>query len=122
MQFGKVRVSVRELVEFILRHGNIDNRHPHVSERAMLEGSKIHRKIQGKMGGEYRAEVPLRYMHYTDSYVLIVDGRADGIIVQDEGVTIDEIKGTYRDVERMREPELLHIAQATIPAASLRGI
>lgn len=112
MQFGKVRVSVRELVEFILRHGNIDNRHPHVSERAMLEGSKIHRKIQGQMGGEYHAEVPLRYMHYTDSYVLIVDGRADGIIVQDEGVTIDEIKGTYRDVERMREPELLHIAQA----------
>ena len=34
------------------------------------------------------------------------------IIENQDGVTIDEIKGTYRDVAKMKAPELLHIAQA----------
>ena len=44
-----MRVSVRNLVEFILREGDIDNRHggPGVDQEAMLAGGRIHRKIQG---------------------------------------------------------------------------
>ncbi len=109
---GEVRISVRGLVEFILRHGDIDNRHQHSSENAMQEGSRIHRMIQRRMGADYQAEVSLRYTHPTNEYVLIVEGRADGIIENQEGVTIDEIKGTYRDVDKMKAPEMLHIAQA----------
>ncbi len=109
---GEVRTSVRNLVEFILRHGDIDNRHQRTSEKAMQEGSRIHRMIQRRMGAEYQAEVSLRYTFPTDRYVLIVEGRADGIITTPEGVTVDEIKGTYRDVERMKAPEMLHVAQA----------
>ena len=109
---GEVRISVRGLVEFILRHGDIDNRHQRSSENAMQEGSRIHRMIQRRMGADYQAEVFLRYTHPTEEYVLIVEGRADGIIENQDGVTIDEIKGTYRDVAKMKAPELLHIAQA----------
>lgn len=109
---GEVRVSVRGLVEFILRHGDIDNRHQRTSENAMQEGSRIHRMIQRRMGAEYQAEVALRYTFPTDKYIMVVEGRADGIIENADGATVDEIKGTYRDVERMREPVMLHVAQA----------
>lgn len=109
---GEVRVSVRELVEFILRHGDIDNRHQGSPDNAMQEGSRIHRMLQRKMGAEYRAEVSLRHIIPTGKYQLIVEGRADGIIEEKTGVTVDEIKGTYRDLARVREPVLLHVAQA----------
>jgi len=108
----EIRVSVRTLVEFILRHGDIDNRR-HVSpDNAMQEGGRIHRMIQRRMGAEYEAEVTLRYTLPTDNYILVVEGRADGIIRHEGQVIIDEIKGTYRDLEKMKEPMPLHIAQA----------
>ena len=108
----EIRVSVRELVEFILRSGDIDNRHHASTDHAMQEGSRIHRMIQRRMGSEYQAEVFLRYTHPTEHYRLVLEGRADGIIDKPEGVTIDEIKGTYRELEYMKEPVAVHLAQA----------
>ena len=108
----EVRISVRNLVEFILRHGDIDNRIQISPDNAMQEGGRIHRMIQRRMGAEYQAEVSLRYTHPTERYVLIVEGRADGIIHQEGKVIIDEIKGTYRDLVRMKAPMPLHLAQA----------
>lgn len=108
----EIRISVRNLVEFILRHGDIDNRIQVSPDNAMQEGGRIHRMIQRKMGAEYQAEVSLKYTHPTERYVLIVEGRADGIIHQDGKVIIDEIKGTYRDLNRMKAPMPLHLAQA----------
>ncbi len=112
MLSGEIRISVRGLVEFILRHGDIDNRHQAAPDNAMQEGGRIHRMIQRKMGAEYQAEVPLKWMLPTDDYVLVVEGRADGIIHHKEQVIIDEIKGTYRDLAKMRAPLPLHLAQA----------
>ncbi len=107
----EIRISVRGLVEFILRSGNIDNRKKTAPEDAMSEGSRIHRMIQRRMGAGYHPEVSMRHRRDCGAYTLVVEGRADGVI---EGgtVTIDEIKGTYRDLERMKEPEPLHLAQA----------
>lgn len=109
---GEVRVSVRNLVEFIMRSGDIDNRRQGSPENAMQEGSRIHRMIQRRMGSDYQAEVFLRYTHPTERYVLVVEGRADGIIEANGETTIDEIKGTYRDLARMKEPVAVHVAQA----------
>ncbi len=109
---AEIHISVRGLVEFILRHGDIDNRHKAAPENAMQEGGRIHRMIQRRMGGEYQAEVPLKYTHITEDYILVVEGRADGIIRHEETVTIDEIKGTYRELARLTVPARLHIAQA----------
>lgn len=108
----EVRISVRNLVEFILRSGDIDNRRQGSPENAMQEGSRIHRMLQKRMGAEYQAEVFLRYTHMTEKYMLTVEGRADGIIDANGQITIDEIKGTYRDVARMKEPVDIHVAQA----------
>lgn len=108
----EIRISVRGLVEFVLRSGDIDNRRQGAPDNAMQEGSRIHRMIQRRMGAEYQAEVSLRYTHPTEKYVLVVEGRADGIIEQNGEVVIDEIKGTYRDLSKMREPVAVHVAQA----------
>ena len=113
------RISVRNLVEFILRSGDIDNRTGARADReAMQMGSRLHRKIQGRMGGDYQAEVPLSGEFPCGDFVILVEGRADGIIrkmsnTQDEDeVTIDEIKGVYRNLEYLTEPVPVHLAQA----------
>ena len=107
------RISVRALVEFILRSGDLDSRGSGWADReAMQEGSRIHRKIQKRMGGGYQAEVPLRFQKEYENFILSVEGRADGILTEKEGVTVDEIKGVYRDVEQMEEPVPVHLAQA----------
>ena len=137
----KLRISVRNLVEFILRSGDIDNRRGGLGEKeAMQEGSRIHRKIQGRMGGDYRAEAPLAVDIEAEEYILTVEGRADGIftavpegcragdpvgletlfqeeddiepVFTSELVFIDEIKSLYRDVRLLAEPYPLHLAQA----------
>ncbi len=113
MDKQKQRVSVRNLVEFILRGGDIDNRRGKGAEReAMQEGSRIHRKIQRRMGSDYRAEVPLKYEIENQYYILSVEGRADGIFLREGTTAIDEIKGVYRDLAQIEEPVPVHLAQA----------
>ena len=107
----EVRISVRSLVEFILRSGNIDNRRTTSVDNAMQEGSRIHRMIQRRMGPEYQAEVALRYAYDAGEYEIVIEGRADGIITT-QNVTVDEIKGTFRDLKKMKEPVPVHLAQA----------
>lgn len=110
-----IRISVRNLVEFVLRSGDIDNRRSASAQKdAMLAGGRIHRKIQKKMGGNYRAEVPLKHTVEDEEQeiVLLVEGRADGIFEEDGITTIDEIKGMYMDVGRLEEPIMVHLAQA----------
>ncbi len=109
---GEVKISVRTLVEFILRDGDIDNRRQGGSDSAMQEGNRIHKKIQKSMGGNYRAEVPLKYQIDCGEYELLVEGRADGVMDTAEELLIDEIKGTYRDLNKMRGPVPVHLAQA----------
>jgi len=117
-----IKISVRNLVEFLLRSGDIDNRIHHAPDTAMLEGGKIHRMIQKSMGPEYQAEVPLSYTYTTDNYILVVDGRADGIVDNKDGTAlIDEIKGTYRDINKLKEPDNVHLAQAKCYAAIYAG-
>ena len=78
-----IKISVRNLVEFILREGDIDNRVGRgASAEAMQEGSRIHRKIQRRMGSDYHAEVPLRLVLCEENYDLVIEGRADGIRIQ----------------------------------------
>ena len=81
----QLHISVRNLVEFIFREGDIDNRSSRaMSADAMMEGTRIHRKIQGSMGKEYQAEVPLSHVVEGDLYELTVEGRADGIFTEDD--------------------------------------
>ncbi len=105
-----VQIAIRELVEFVLRWGDIDSRFGGL-DRA-LEGSRIHRKLQ-KAGGEaYQAEVMLSGAFTRGGTDYTVEGRADGVITQGDRVTIDEIKTTAAPVEQLTEDfNPLHWAQ-----------
>ena len=114
-----VKISVRNLVEFILRFGDITGGGSGIRNLdAMQEGSRIHRKIQASMGIGYEAEVPLfacvpmRSVETGDEFMLTVEGRADGVFRDDEVVLIDEIKGVYKDLDDMEQPDPIHLAQA----------
>ena len=107
-----IRISVRNLVEFILRSGDIDNRIAGMDKDAMLMGGKIHRKIQRQMGAGYHAEVSLKHEILCRGFILSVEGRADGIMETADGIVVDEIKGIYKELEFLKEPVPVHLAQA----------
>ena len=109
----QIRISVRNLVEFVLRSGDIDNRRTAGAQKeAMLAGGRMHRKIQRRMGSGYQAEVSLRHSVEEDGFQIVVEGRADGIIRDGKDVTIDEIKCVYQDVNCLEEAVGVHMAQA----------
>lgn len=136
MQEGirNIRISVRNLVEFILCSGDLDNTRTRNEADAMQAGSRIHRKLQKQMGANYTAEVPLSITvpvtREDISFDLTIEGRADGVInnntIRDDfsilifeeeeanppEVIIDEIKGVYMELSHLTEPVGVHKAQA----------
>ena len=111
MEKSEIKISVRNLVELVLRSGDIDSRL--VSSGRMLEGTRIHQKIQKESGEKYAREVYLSFDYETEGFILKLEGRADGIITEAGGVVIDEIKSTARPLELIDEAfSLLHWAQA----------
>ena len=108
-----IKISVRNLVEFILRSGDLDNRKSASADRdAMQKGSRLHRKIQKQMGASYRAEVSLAFRKEYENFDILVEGRADGIMEESDLCVVDEIKGVYLDIHYLENPIEVHLAQA----------
>lgn len=63
------------------------------------------------MKGNYQAEVSLKESEYED-VIIQVEGRADGIFTEDGEFWIDEIKGTYGNLQAMEVLVPVHRAQA----------
>lgn len=108
----EIKISVKNLVEFLLRQGSIDSRFAG-TDRA-LEGARIHRRLQKQEGKQYQAEVSLRLATSQGDFLYTVEGRADGIIREDDDLAIiDEIKSTSVSFESIHaDMEPLHWAQA----------
>ena len=114
-----IKISVRNLVEFVLRAGDLDMRF--MGSSRAVEGTKAHQKIQKEnrekysviFGEEYLSEVSLKLDILYEGVSILVEGRADGILIKDNKVTIDEIKTVTKDVELIKEDyNSLHWAQA----------
>ncbi|MCB2293800.1 ATP-dependent DNA helicase [Clostridium algoriphilum] len=114
-----IRISVRNLVEFVLRAGDLDMRF--MGNSRAVEGTKAHQKIQKEnrdkysilLGEEYLSEVSLKHSILYDGASIVIEGRADGILIIDNKVTIDEIKTVTKDIELIKEDyNSLHWAQA----------
>ena len=113
MSDGKkeLKVSVRNLVEFVLRCGDIDSSFGG-SSRA-VEGTRLHKKIQKAQGEEYSAEVTLKTTVEFEGFSLVIEGRADGIIKEKGCFTVDEIKTTTMPIDSIDEDfNPVHWAQA----------
>ncbi|MGM9857694.1 MAG: ATP-dependent DNA helicase [Bacilli bacterium] len=108
----EIKLSVHQLVDFLLRTGDIDSRV--FNNNTMLAGTKIHATYQSKQNNMYLREVQLSYDFHIQNYHIKLFGRADGIIVKnDKSVIIDEIKSTVLDLETCYEKQGdWHLGQA----------
>ena len=105
-------LSVHQLVDFLLRTGDIDNRV--FNRSSMTEGSRLHSVYQAKQSSNYLAEFPLKMSFNVDEVNIVLEGRADGIIKRSEKeYIIDEIKTTVEDLQIFHDNNLeWHLGQA----------
>ena len=105
-------LSVHQLVDFLLRTGDIDNRV--FNRSSMTEGSRLHSVYQAKQSSNYLAEFPLKMSFNVDEVNIVLEGRADGIIKRSETeYVIDEIKTTVEDLQIFHDDNLeWHLGQA----------
>ena len=105
-------LSVHQLVDFLLRTGDIDNRV--FNRSSMTEGSRLHSVYQAKQSSNYLAEFPLKMSFNVDEVNIVLEGRADGIIKRSETeYVIDEIKTTVEDLKIFHDDNLeWHLGQA----------
>ena len=106
-QKGVVKTSVRHLVEFLFRGGDITTGSSvSASPEAMLEGSRLHRKIQRGQKATYQSEVPLKMEWQEERYDLVLEGRADGIdkteVNKDRLSDVDGMNQTESDEEKLQ--------------------
>ncbi len=107
----EIKISVRNLIEFVLRSGDIDNTFR--SNIPALEGTRAHQKVQKSYGEEYKAEYTLKHNIEYEDYTFILEGRADGIFILPDEIIIDEIKSTAKDLDTIEEDyREIHWAQA----------
>lgn len=106
-----IKLSVRELVEFIYKSGDINVKS--LSPDRALEGIKAHKILQSQMGEDYKKEYYLKKEFEFNNILFIIEGRADGIINANNITTVDEIKSTYADIEKIDlNYNIAHISQA----------
>ena len=117
MEKPTIRISVRNLVEFILRRGDLEEGSGRRDPEIMQKGGRLHRKLQNQQGKDYRAEVTLKKIFEYDDLNIELEGRADGIFTDGDLSGIDEIKGLASGLDRLERPLPLHIAQARCYAA-----
>lgn len=93
-----ISLSVHDIVDYALREGDLDNRI--FNQATMEEGSRTHRLVQNAQDIHYHSEFPLETLYIYKDYSFDIIGRADGVIIDDDGnVTIDEIKSTVIDLK-----------------------
>lgn len=105
-----IKLSVRELVEFVYKSGDLNSKVMN-ADRAM-EGIRAHKLLQSKMGNNYEKEYFLKHDFEYKNIKFNIEGRADGIILEEGHVIVDEIKSTYIDLDMIDEKyNLAHIGQ-----------
>ena len=107
-----LRLSVHQLVDFLLRSGDIDNRV--FNRSSMNEGSRLHSVYQSKQSKNYMSEYPLAVSLSVDEIDILLEGRADGVIKRSDGsYVIDEIKTTVEELKTFHVDNLeWHLGQA----------
>jgi DNA excision repair protein ERCC-2 len=107
-------ISVRDLVEFALRSGNLGSSRDFVPSSAALLGTREHQRLQRSRPDGYKAEVTVSHRIETELLILTIKGRIDGILCSGDQLLIEEIKTTTGGVAS--DPDPLHWAQAKIYA------
>lgn len=103
-------VSVRDLVEFVLRRGDLGGEREFVGSDRALAGIRGHQKIQRSRPTGYLTELPVEHRVEVEEFTLLIRGRIDGLLITSERVLLEEIKTV--SAAWNHEPDPLHWAQA----------
>ena len=106
----RIKTSVRNLIEFAMRSGDIDYRFR--DNTRMIEGIRAHQKIQSQYDKTYKKEYKLKNITTYKDVDFEIEGRADGLGKKDDLYLIDEIKSSSRDLDELTADNKLHWAQA----------
>ena len=110
-----VHISVRTLVEYVFQGGSIDSRFR--SQSTLLDGTRIHQKIQKTYQESDQKEVYLRTEIPFQDLLFVIDGRCDGLLFRDGEVIVDEIKSFSQPLDSsLGEGYPVHWAQAKMYA------
>lgn len=104
-------VSVHDVVDLLLRGGDIDDRI--FNQSSIQEGSRIHLSYQRKQDSSFISEYPLSISFSYDDFDIKVSGKADGITKGSSFYKIVEIKSTVDDIASFhKKNENWHLGQA----------
>ena len=104
----EVKISVRSLIEYIMRGGSIES--VALSSSRAVDGTKAHQKFQKAQDDTYQSEVSLEHHCHVDGVDFSIQGRMDGLVHTDDVVMIDEIKSTGLDLIHLKGDNELHWA------------
>jgi DNA excision repair protein ERCC-2 len=106
-----IKISVRNLVEFVLVSGDIVSGFS--GSTRSIDGIRAHQAVQKAGGDNYTAEVSVSYVKEYEDLNIEISGRIDGVIKDGGKVIIDEIKSTDKELDEIHEDyNPLHWAQA----------
>lgn len=85
-------ISVRDLVEFVLRQGDLGGEREFVGSDRALAGIRGHQKIQRSRPTGYLTELSVEHLVESEDFTLHIRGRIDGLLITSEQVLLEEIK------------------------------
>jgi len=113
-----IRISVRALVEHILRRGDLSMSFDISSRPYPFNSNRMHQKIQRSRPYPYSTEVPVSYYEENERFALHLQGRIDGLYKFAASTVIEEIKTTSKSLDDfIDESNSLHWAQIKVYAA-----
>lgn len=113
-----IRISVRALVEHLLRRGDLSMSFDISARTSIFAGNHAHQKIQKSRPEPYSTEIPVCYRADNERIALDIQGRIDGLYELADSVVIEEIKTTRKDLDHfISQNSELHWAQVKVYAA-----
>ncbi len=91
-----LKIAVKDLLELLYHPKDLGTGF-YPATRAQ-EGTMGHHLLTSQRPPGYQKEVPLEYTYDTPDYLLIVQGRMDGIIETSTEIIVEEIKTTYSNL------------------------
>jgi len=105
-----IEIGVHDFLEQTLKLGGLGA--GAAARGRAAAGVAAHGELALRRPAEYKREVGIAHAFEWGDYRLVVRGRIDGMLEDDAGLLIEEVKTTYRPLEKIRpEEHPYHLAQ-----------
>ena len=97
-------VPVRELVEFVLRRGDLGGERQFIGSDRAMAGIRGHQKLQRSRPAGYQTEIPVEHSVDAGEFILQIRGRIDGLLAAPLEVLLEEIKTVQGHWDHTADP------------------